>query len=367
MLDPTLHDSFGARWTEVNGVPIPMSYGDPVAEYRALRETVAVIDLSSRGRLCLVGSDRAKFLHGQLTNDILQLKEGQGCYAAIVNAKAKMESDAFVWALRDELLLDLEPGLSEHVSNRLEKFIIAADVQIVDAAPSYSLLALQGPRVQDAIDSLELGSPCPAEDLRLIKIEHPVLGELYLARLDRFGCPSFDLFVPTDLFPILLRKAITVSQHLGGRLVGWQAWETVRIEAGIPRFGLDMDASNLPPEAGLQSRAISTTKGCYTGQEVLARIRTYGQVAKALRGLRFDDPTTPVPEQGAKLYLGEREVGFVTSSLLSPKLGSPIALGYVRREANKLGTRLVLRNGSNDSSVVVTALDGLLTHPLDGL
>ena len=359
-------ESNATRWGEVNGARLPLDFGNPSAEFHALRETVGVIDLSFRGRLCVVGSDRAKFLHGQLTNDILRLQEGQGCYAAIVNVKAKMEADAYVWALQDELLLDLEPGMSEVVSKRLEKFIIAEDVQIIDAAPSYAHIAFQGPRVLELIQSLDIGAVVPSEHHRLIKTQHITLGEIYLARNDRFGSPCFDFFVPIDSFSVVLKNAIRVAQQLGGRLVGWIAWETLRIEAGIPRFGIDMDSTNLPPEAGLQARAISISKGCYTGQEILARIRTYGQVAKSLRGLRFDDPTTPLPAQGAKLFSGEREVGFVTSSVHSPTLNSPIALGYVRREANEIGTKLILHIGSNHVSVAVTSLDSILNHPPTG-
>ncbi len=121
-------------------------YGDWLGEYQALRENAGVLDLSSRSRLCLVGNDRARFLHGQVTNDIKKLRAGEGCYAAIVTAKGKMESDANIFNLAEEILLDFEPGLAGKVSARLEKFIVADDVQIMDAAPHYGLLSVQGPK-----------------------------------------------------------------------------------------------------------------------------------------------------------------------------------------------------------------------------
>ena len=134
------HQSLGARFAELNGAQIVNDYGDWLAEHAALRETAGVIDLSFRSRICLVGADRARFLHGQVTNDVKKLRVGEGCYAAITTAKGKMESDLNIFALADELLLDFEPGLMEKISQRLEKFIVADDVQIVDAAPHLSLI-----------------------------------------------------------------------------------------------------------------------------------------------------------------------------------------------------------------------------------
>jgi folate-binding protein YgfZ len=130
----------------------------------------------------------------------------------------------------------------------------------------------------------------------------------------------------------------------------------LRIEAGIPRFGVDMDENNLPPEAGLDSRAISYTKGCYIGQEVIARIRTYGQVAKALRGLRLPDGLKNLPTKGDKLFLGEKEVGYITSAIASPTFNTNIALGYVRREANRIGTELILRTKDGDTAAKIVDL-----------
>ena len=135
---------------------------------------------------------------------------------------------------------------------------------------------------------------------------------------------------------------------MGGRACGWQALETARIEAGIPRFGADMDETNLAPEAGIEHRAISYSKGCYIGQEVIARIRTYGQVAKALRGLRFADSATALPKRGDKLYQGDKEIGYVTSAAHSPRSQANIGLGYVRREHNAIGTDLIVRTAQGD-------------------
>ena len=142
------HHGLGARFAELDGAEIVADYGDWLAEHKSLCEAAGIIDLSFRSRLCLVGADRARFLHGQVTNDVKKLCAGEGCYAAITTAKGKMESDLNIFALADELFLDFEPGLTEKISQRLEKFIVADDVQIVDVLPHYGLLSVHGPKAE---------------------------------------------------------------------------------------------------------------------------------------------------------------------------------------------------------------------------
>jgi aminomethyltransferase len=167
---------------------------------------------------------------------------------------------------------------------------------------------------------------------------------------------GFDLFTPSASLAPLANILWNAARKLGGCLGGWHALEMVRIEAGIPRFGADMDDTNLAPETGIDERAISYTKGCYIGQEVIARIRTYGQVAKALRGLWLPQNLSPLPKRGDKLYHSGREAGYVTSALASPALGRNIALGYVRREWNQPGTALELSTAAGVTTVQVVAL-----------
>src|SRR5258708_20574434 len=169
------------------------NYGDWLAEYKALRESAGILDLSFRSRICLVGADRARFLHGQVTNDVKKLRIGEGCYAAITTAKGKMESDLNIFELADELLLDFEPGLTGKIAVRLEKFIVADDVQIVDAAPHYGLLSVQGPKAADVVVTLGLigrdALPRVQADRQvnptIVKIADVTLGEIYLANHTR--------------------------------------------------------------------------------------------------------------------------------------------------------------------------------------
>jgi folate-binding protein YgfZ len=350
------HESLAATFTTVNGAEAVAHYGQPLVEYRALHETAGVLDLSFRGRLCLIGNDRHPFLNGQVTNNVKDLPANQGVYAAIVSAKGKMQADAYIYNLGEELLLDLEPGLGSTVTTRLEKYIIADDVQVVDAAPHYGLLSVQGPQAATVVNALELGATLPTKELALVAINHAMLGQLYVMNISRTGTVGYDLYVPVAALGAVLDKLITSAKAVGGGIAGWDALELARIEAGIPRFGKDMDETNLPPEAGIEKRAISYTKGCYIGQEIIARIRTYGQVAKALRGLKLPDDLPQLPEPGTKLYQGEREAGYVTSAVWSPVLRGNIALGYVRREANQVGTELRMRMQAGDYKVDVVNL-----------
>src|SRR5580765_2424469 len=155
------HHGSGARFTEVNGMEVVAHYGDPLAEYAAMRVAAGLLDLSLRSRLCLTGTDRQKFLNGQVTNNVKDLKVGEGCYAALVNAKGKLQSDLNIYVLENEMLLDFEPGYSAAVAERLEKYVIADDVNVVDVAPDYGLLSVQGPKAIEVFNSLQLLQPSP--------------------------------------------------------------------------------------------------------------------------------------------------------------------------------------------------------------
>ncbi len=370
------HHTLGAQFTELNGTQCVADYGDWLAEHAALRKTAGVMDLSFRSRLCLVGADRARFLHGQVTNDVKKLRAGEGCYAAITTAKGKMESDLNIFCLADELLLDFEPGLAEKISARLEKFLVADDVQIVDAAPHYGLLSVQGPNAEAVIRALGLFTEIPVKQLGSVKISDATLGEIYLinhARLDvcksrddetqtgkkletshivadNFG---FDLFVPNNSLGAVADKLIAATKQLGGRAIGWTAFETARIEAGIPRFGADMDETNLPLECGIETRAIVYNKGCYIGQEVINRVHSFGHVNKELRRLRLADDLQRLPARGEKLLCDGKEVGYITSATNSPLFKGNVALGYVRREVNQVGNKLAWQTTSQTSSVTI--------------
>jgi folate-binding protein YgfZ len=357
-----LHHGLGAHFGELNGTEVVAQYGSVSAEHASLAKTAAVLDLGFRSRICLVGADRARFLHGQITNEVKALRVGEGCYAALITAKGKLESDLNLYCLKEELLLDFEPGLARAISERLEKYIIADDVQMVDVSNAYGLLSVQGPKAAEVILGLGLVSKLSGRRFSFVSMTDSNLGEVYLAKNPRLETEGFDLFVPNPALGAVADKLIAAAKSVGGGPAGWDAFETARIEKAIPRFGVDMDTSNIPLEAGLEERAISFKKGCYIGQEVISRIRTYGQVAKALRSLEISPELKHLPAKGDKLFQGEKEVGYLTSATRSLARPGVPALGYVRKEANQVGTELHLRNAEGDFVVRIT---GLPFHPLE--
>jgi folate-binding protein YgfZ len=350
------HAALGARFAEVNGMEVVEDYGDWLAEHGALRHAAGVLDLSFRSRLVLTGADRVRLLNGQVTNNVKDLPVSEGCYAALVTNKGRMQSDLNINILPDEILLDFEPGLAGAISDRFNRFIIADDVQVIDAAPHYGLLSVQGPQAWTVVEGLRLNLPMPEKPFSSRTVKDGTLGEIYCMNQPRVGSIGFDLFAPTASLAALADKLIAAATQSGGRACGWRALETARMEAGIPRFGAEMDETNLAPEAGIEARAVSYSKGCYIGQEVIARIRTYGQVAKALRGLRFHGHEGALPQKRDKMFFGEKEAGYVCSATRSPVLNASIGFGYVRREHNQIGTELAIRTNAGDMKATIVEL-----------
>ena len=303
-------------------------------EFTALTEGAGWLDQSDRSRLCLLGADRARFLHGQVTNDINGLGEFTGCYAALVNAKGKMESDLFAYRLANEILLDFEPGLTAAVQARLERYVIAEDVEIADVAPHFGLLTVQGPQAEAVLTKLDL--PAPTEPLTVAQTED----EIYIVHQPRLGTDGFDLFIPIDAMNAWRERLATIAPRCQ-----MPAFEKARVLATIPQFGVDLTTDNFPPEGGLETRAISYAKGCYIGQEIIARIRTYGKVNKVLRGLSLEGAAAigdPVLHEGTP-------VGTLSSVCHEPSA----ALAIIKRTASEPGTVLSVdtKNGSVSAQV----------------
>src|SRR5436190_11593106 len=312
------HQKLGAHFTSVNEAEVVANYGDVLAEHSVLVQNAGILDLSFRSRVCLTGGDRIKFLHGQVTNDVNGLAAGNGCYAALVTGKGRMQSDLNIWRLPDELLLDFEPGLTQSISQRLEKYVISEDVQVTAVGGLYGLLSVQGPNAAALLNTLSAFNALPAKPFSFVSTAAPE-GEIYLMNRSRFGDAGYDLFLPAPLLVSFAENLTTAAKRLNGRFCGWGAAEIARIEAGIPRFEADMDDTNIPLEAGLENSAISFNKGCYIGQEVISRIRTYSEVAKALRGLRLADHLPALPVISEKLYAHGRDAGYMTSAIWSPR------------------------------------------------
>ena len=286
-----------------------------VAEHRVLTEGCGLLDRSDRGKLALTGPDAKVFLNGQVTNDVEALEEGRGCYATFLTHKGKMLGDLRVLDLGDELWLDTERAALQELFNMIRRYKVGYVFEVHKRTLERALLSLIGPRAREVADA---GALAPEE-------HDNVVGELG-------GVPVH--LVATDVGVDLIcdaDRAGKVGEALeqrGAVPVSEPAAECLRVERGRPRYGVDIDETTIPQEAGLNDRAVSFTKGCYVGQETVARLHYRGKPNRHLRGLRLTGPAAT----GAPVRLGDREVGRLGSVALSPTHG-PIALALVRREA----------------------------------
>ena len=276
-------------------------------EYELLRDAVGLVDRSSRGKVTLFGGEALEFLQGQVTNDVEALSEGTGCYAALLNHKGKVRADMRVLRGADRVWLDTEPGLQAILEQTVRMYGIGRDVRVEDVTAERAILSLLGPAARSTLDVEPPG------------VEHSfVEGEHGLYVTTHLGVDVICAASDADG----VRAALDVDE------VSEDAAECLRIESGRPRLGLDFDTDTIPEEAGLNERAVSFTKGCYVGQETVARLHYKGKPNRHLRGLRLSEPGT----RGDELRLDGRAVGAVGSVAVSPVLG-PIALAVVRREA----------------------------------
>jgi tRNA-modifying protein YgfZ len=292
------------------------------AQYAIVRGACGLLDRSERGKLALSGADAPEFLNGQVTNELLDLRPGEGRYAAFLTHKGKMLGDVRVLAVGEraegpptELLLDTERVALQALFDMILRFKIGYRLELHKRTLQRGLLSLIGP------DADHVAGTAGLPGAEHANTELDVDGTAALAVRTDVGV---DLLCDAAHTPALL----TALQERGGALVGEEAAECVRIERGRPRYGIDLDDSVIPQEAGLNERAVSFTKGCYVGQETVARLYYKGKPNRHLRGLRL----SAAAHTGDQLRLGERTVGSVGSFASSPRLG-PIALALVRREA----------------------------------
>jgi tRNA-modifying protein YgfZ len=305
------------------------------ADLAVLRQGCGLVDRSERGKLSLTGSGAIEFLNGQVTNELANMRPGDGCYAAFLTHKGKMLGDLRILALAGEdgdsiaeLALDTERVALQALFDMIRRFKVGFQVELEKRTLERGLLSLIGPESQTVAAAGELGA-----------------GEHANAWLKIAGVPTLAIRTEEgiDLLCDAARTEPLCAALLarGATAVAPEAAECLRVERGRPRYGIDMDEATIPQEAGLNERAVSFTKGCYVGQETVARLHYRGKPNRHLRGLRVSAPA----DTGAQLRLGEREVGRLGSSVVSPELG-PIALALVRREAPPGATVLVGDGGT---------------------
>ena len=319
--------------------------------YQSIQHEAVVGTVAARLQIAVTGHDRAAYLQGLLTNDIPSLAPGQGCYSAWLSPQGRMLTDMHVLESGDMILLDVPAEAIDATVQRLEQFIFTEDVQVNSLAESLTGIWLHGPRASAVLEQLIDGASGLTEwpeyhHARFAFGDVPVA----VARISQLGVPGFCVHLERsrEAFFRLALEAAGVPD------APTEAIAAARIEAGYPVFGIDMTEDTIPLEAGIESRAISFTKGCYVGQEVIIRVlhRGHGRVVKKLVRLRISGA---IPDRGATLWAAAREVGAVTSAAESPRSGV-IALGYVHRDFLSPGTELQVGIASGRTTAVVMEL-----------
>ena len=352
------HSAMGANFSETDGWLLVEDYGSPENEYKAVMGRAGITDLSHRGKLRLSGKDHLKFLQGMLTNDVLKLEPGSGMYSALLTVKGRMVSDMRVYKEEDSVLLELEPGLNLKVAELLKKYRLSYKADIDDISDAYGLFSINGPQANELLFGALDIAPGEMEQHDHLRAVFNGLDVMVVKR-KRTPVEGYDLYVSAEHASTLWQALTDAEGGAGITPVGLRAMETLRVEAGIPVYGIDMDESNIPIEAGIWD-ALNFEKGCYVGQEVVARIKWRGHVNWHLTGFLIEGDRVPSP--GDELFANEKKVGRVTSSAHSPAMGTPIALGYIRRELKEPGTRIRVKSADDHAAEATVSALPFLTN-----
>jgi glycine cleavage system T protein len=358
-----IHKSLGATFTEVQGWEVPAHYGDPLAEHLAVRSNAGIMDMTHRGKIRVAGKDRTKFLQNILSQDMNALTPGTGGYAALLNTKGHMLAYMKIYSDEDSFLIDTEPGEADKIIQTLNRYLFREDVKIEDVTLKYGLVTLQGPNSRETICRIN------GTDIKEMKeCDHLNLfinnTNCRVTRTTYTGEEGYDIYVPWDNLHSIWEAILIPSPSGRGAGVrvgitpfGHDAFETLRIEAGTPLYSVDMDEDTIPVEANLD-HAISYTKGCYIGQETIARIKFKGHANKTLSGIFITGDV--IPKKGDRVYKiidsTEHDIGVITSACFSPTLNRSIAMGYIRIGQNEPGNEIHIKSSSHNVSAIISKL-----------
>jgi len=333
------------------GCALPNHFGNWKAEYRMARETVALLDKNYRTYLDFTGPDRLRYLNAILTNDIKGLKANHGNVSLFLNPQGHIQAEIETYAQTDKLFCASYAMIRERLVAGLDKYIIMDDVTLTDRTDAYATLALEGPQAAELVRKLagaDLGS---LDELETIE-ETVAAIPCRIVKRSPGGVPGAEFLVERDRAEALWHALEAATQEHGGGPAGYTALNALRLEYGLPWFGYDFGEKQIPHEAGLQDSHISYTKGCYTGQEIVERVRSRGQVNRVRVSLKFDGAAAPVADSA---FTSEgKEVGFVTRVGFSPQLNAFLCMAYVRREKGAPGTILELADGK--ATVIATPI-----------
>jgi len=350
------HESLSAKIEALGEWEMPAHYGNPITEHLAVRKGVGIADLSHRGLLQVTGDDRVAWLQSIISNDILPLQTGQWLYSSFMSHKGKMLSYFRVYRLEDILLVEDAGEVGDSTFQTFRKFLLyGTKAKMKSCNESWGMLLVSGPEGPQLLQNT-FGIDVSALNTHSF-LSHEFNGQqLLIAKTEETGELDFELFAPVEIILQVWEQVWTSGTSMGLQAFGTQARETLRIEAGIPKLGPDLNEQIVPPEANLEGKAFSLTKGCYPGQEVVARMDTYGSVKRRLVGLIINMPEGRVPDAGTKVFSGEREVGWISSATHSPTLNTTIALAFPLRDFTAVDTNLSVETNGQRVPATVHAL-----------
>jgi folate-binding protein YgfZ len=332
-----LHQSSGATIGEYFGTLLPSRFGDFAAEYSALRDAVGLVDTNFRAFFSFTGPDRQRYVNAILTSNVRDLQPGQGTVGLLLNPQGHILAEVETFARQESILASSHAMIRERTLSTFDKFIIMDDVTLEDGTASTGTLDLVGPRAAALVAELGLRN---FSDMPLLAHEEVEWGQIpcRVVRRELAGDAAATLITGREHLSALWRNLAERVRVHGGAPAGMEALNSIRLECGIPWFAHDYDDKQIPHEAGLEQSHINYEKGCYTGQEIVERVRSRGHVNRRLAELQFF--SAQAPASGTKLTFGGNEIGSVTSAAFSPRLGHPIGLGFLRREHSAIGTRM---------------------------
>jgi folate-binding protein YgfZ len=337
------HRTAGADIGEWFGCALPFDFGNWREEYRFARESVALLDKNYRSYLSFAGRDRVRYLNAILTNDIKSLKIDEGLVSLFLNPQGRIQAEIETYAEAERLFCVSFAMIREKLIPALDHYIIMDDVTLTDESARYGTLALEGPRAAEIVNQLinvsleslpELGS----KNAEVVSIPCRVV-----KRSPR-GVPGAEFVCEQSHLSALWNLLMETAKANGGGPAGYTALNALRLEAGSPWFGYDFGDKQIPHEAGLEKSHISYTKGCYTGQEIVERVRSRGQVNRVRALFKLSSSKLPAPE--AAIQFEAKEVGYVTRAAESPEFQAVIAMGYIRREQSVPGTEVQIDGAS---------------------
>jgi len=330
-----------AQLAEFEGCELPERFAGLEAEYRTARESAAIFDTNWNAIWIARGRDRVQYFHNITSNDVKSLTEGQGTLALLLNPQGRILAELEIYALAEKLLVRSHASQRERTLATLKKYIIGSKVEIDDATERMGSFAIEGLRAPDALRQLTAIENMPPMAIRETAIDGL---DCWVICRDHFGAGGAEVIAPREHLAAVWRKAVAIVRELGGAPIGMAALDALRLEAGVPWFPADFNDAMIPHEAALENSHISFTKGCYTGQEIVERVRSRGHVNRKRVSLKFS--TSDAPPAGTKLLAGGAEVGFVTSAACSPANKTAIGMGYVRREHLAPATILEFAGGT---------------------